>query len=168
MSSELSPASSETPTVWLSGVIQTFMSKLVMPVIGLAAVIGVPLWVYLTMGRISIRSDFQFIVWFALIATALLSWLTAHLQLVGYRGRELVVANYWREARIPFEQIEAVEPVWWYKGRLVRIRFNRRTPFSSVVYYMPKWGPLRAMFSAPEEELRRVVWTTGASKSRRF
>jgi hypothetical protein len=22
---------------------------------------------------------------------------------------------------------------------------------------MPKWGPLRAMFSAPEEELRRVI-----------
>lgn len=159
MSSKLSPASYETPTVWLSGVIQTFMSKLVMPVIGLAAVIGVPLWVYLTMGRISIRSDFQFIVWFALIATVLLAWLTAHLQLVGYRCRELVVANYWREARIPFEHIEAVEPVWWYKGRLVRIRFNRRTPFGSVVYYTPKWGPLRAMFSAPEEELRRVVWT---------
>ena len=159
MSSKLSPASFETPTVWLSGVIQTFMSKLVMPVIGLAAVIGVPLWVYLTMGRISIRSDFQFIVWFALIATVLLAWLTAHLQLVRYRGRELVVGNYWREARIPFEHIEAIDPVWWYKGRLVRIRFNRRTSFGSVVYYMPKWGPLRAMFSAPEEELRRVVWT---------
>jgi len=111
------------------------------------------------MGRISIRSDFQFIVWFVLIATVPLTWVTVHLQLVGYHDRELVVANYWREARIPFESVEAVEPVWWYKGRLVRIRFNRGTPFGSVIYYMPKWGPLRAAFSAPEQELRRILAT---------
>jgi hypothetical protein len=87
----------------------------------------VPVWVYITMGRISIRPDVRFIVWFALIATAPLAWVTVHLQLVGYRGRELLVANYWRQARISFEHVEhveAVEPVWWYKGRLVRVRFN--------------------------------------------
>jgi hypothetical protein len=147
----------ETRTVWLSGAIQTFFSKVVMPTLWMAILIGVPAWVYATMGRISVRSDAQFIVWFALIATVPLTWFTVHLQLVGYSGRELVVANYWREARIPFQQIEAVEPVWWYRGRLVRIRFDGRTPFGSTVYYMPKWGPLRAMFSAPEEELKRVI-----------
>ena len=157
MSGETLFASAEIETTWLSGAILTFLSKLVMPAIWLAALTGVPVWVYITMGRISIRPDFQLIVWFALIATVPLTWVTVHLQLVGYRGKELVVANYWREARIPFEHIEAVEPVWWYKGRLVRVRFNRRTPFGSVVYYMPKWGPLRAMFSAPEEELKRIV-----------
>ena len=68
-----------------------------------------------------------------------------------------MVANYWREARIPFERIAAVESVRWYKGRLVRIRFNRKTPFGSIVYYMPKWGPARAMYSAPEEQLRSVI-----------
>jgi hypothetical protein len=147
----------EARTIWLSGAIQTFFSKLVMPVVWLAILVGVPAWVYATMGRISIRPDFQIIVWFVLIATVPLTWFTVHLQLVGYSGRELVVANYWREARIPFQQIEAVEPVWWYRGRLVRIRFDGRTPFGSTVYYMPKWGPFRAMFSAPEEELRRVI-----------
>jgi hypothetical protein len=25
------------------------------------------------------------------------------------------------------------------------------------VYYLPKWGPLRGLFSKPEEELRRVL-----------
>lgn len=159
MSGETLSASPETETIWLSGTILTFLSKLVMPAIWLAVLTGVPVWVYITMGRISIRPDFQFIVWFALIATVPLAWVTVHLQLVGYRGKELVVANYWREARIPFEHVEAVEPVWWYKGRLVRVRFNRRTPFGSMIYYMPKWGPFRAMFSAPEQELKRIVAT---------
>ena len=144
-------------TVWVSGVITTFFSKVVMPTLWAAVLVGVPLWVYVTMGRISIRPDARFIVWFALIATVPLTWFTVHLQLVGYSGRELVVANYWREARIPFAHVEAVESVWWYRGRLVRVRFNRRTPFGTVVYYMPKWASLRALFSRPEEELRRVL-----------
>lgn len=148
-------------TIWLSGAIVTFMSKLVMPALWLAAMIGVPVWVYIKMGRISIRPDFQFVVWFALLATVFLAWVTVHLQLVGYRGSELVIANYWREARVPFNQVEAVERVWWYRGRLVRIRFNPPTPFGSTVYYMPKWGSLLGMFSAPEKKLRNIIGIAG-------
>jgi hypothetical protein len=152
----LSP-SAAAHTTWLSGAILTFLSKLVMPVIWLAVLTGVPAWVYITMGRISIAPAFQFIVWFALIATVPLAWVTVHLQLVGYCGRELVVANYWRQARIPFEHVAAVERVWWYRGRLVRIRFNRQTPFGTMLYYLPKWGPLSALFSSPEQDLRRLI-----------
>ena len=159
MSSEGNSAIAAAHTTWLSGAVLTFVSKLIMPVLWFAVLVGVPVWVYITTGRISIESDFEFIVWFVLIATVPLTWITVHLQLVGYQDRELVVANYWREARIPFQSVEAVEPVWWYKGRLVRIRFNCRTPFGSVVYYMPKWAPFRAVFSAPEQELRRVLAT---------
>jgi hypothetical protein len=157
MSGETSAPGAATRTTWLSGSILTFLSKAAMPVLWLAALIGVPVWAYITTGRISVEPGFQFIVWFALIATVPLTWITVHLQLVGYRGRELVVANYWREAGIPLEAVAAVEPVWWYKGRLVRIRFNCKTPFGSMVYYMPKWGPIRAVFSRPEEELRRII-----------
>jgi len=131
-----------------------------MPAVWLSILIGTPLWVYLTMGHISIRPDFRFIVGFVVIATVPLTWLTVHLQRVGYCDRELVVANYWRNARIPFEHIEAVESVWWYKGRLVRVRFNCETPFGSFVYYMPKWRPLFALSSAPEEELRDIISST--------
>ena len=159
MSSQTNSAIAAVHTTWLSGTVLTFVNKLIMPVLWFAVLVGVPVWVYISMGRISIRSDFQFIVWFVLIATVPLTWVTVHLQLVGYQDRELVVANYWREARIPFQSVEAVEPVWWYKGRLVRIRFNCRTPFGSLVYYMPKWGPLRAAFSAPEQELRKILAT---------
>lgn len=157
MSGDPFSVDAETNTTWLSGEILTFMSKLVMPVVWVAVMTGVPLWVYLTTGRIAIAPDFRFIVCFPLIATVPLAWVTVHLQLVGYRGRELVVSNYWREARIPFEHVGAVEPVWWYKGRLVRVRFNRQTPFGGMLYYMPKWGPLRALYSSPEEDLRRVL-----------
>jgi len=152
----MSPAV-EQRTVWLSGVITTFMSKVVMPTLWAGILIGVPVWVYASTGRLSVRSDFQFIVWFALIATVPLAWFTAHLQLVGYVGKELVIANYWREARLPLTAVSAVESVWWYRGRLVRVRFNRRTPFGSTVYYMPKWGAFRALYSRPEEELRAVI-----------
>jgi len=143
--------------IWLSGAIVTFFSKLVMPVLWFAILLGVPIWVYVTMGRISVKPDFQFVVWFALIATVPLTWVTIHTQLVGYQGTDLVVANYWRQARIPFKQVKAVEPVWWYKGRLLRIRFRGPTPFGSLVYYMPKWGAINAMFSSPEEELRSII-----------
>jgi len=152
-------AGGEERTIWLSGLVLTFLNKVVFPTLWFAVLFGVPAWVYLTAGRVSIRPDFQFIVWFFLIATVPLSWIAAHLQLVGYQSGELVVANYWREQRIPFACVEAVEPVWWYRGRLVRVRFNRSTPFGTFVYYMPKWGPMRAMFSSPEQELRRVLET---------
>ena len=147
----------ETQPVWLSGAIVTVFSKLVMPALWFAILVGVPAWVYLTVGRISIKPDFQFIVWFALIATVPLIWVTVHTQKVGYQGTDLLVANYWRGARIPLKHVEAVEPVWWYKGRLVRIRFSRPTPFGSLVYYLPKWGSFKAMLSSPEEDLRRIV-----------
>lgn len=157
MPGTVSSAQPEAPTIWLSGAILTFLNKLIFPAAWLAFIVGFPVWVYATMGRIHIAPGFEFIVWFVVIASVPLLWLTAHLQLVGYSGQELVVANYWREARIPFKDVQAVEPVWWFKGRLVRVRLAAGTPFGSIVYYMPKWGPLRAMFSAPEEELRRVI-----------
>jgi hypothetical protein len=145
-------------TQWLSGKFLTFLNKLVLPILWFAILLGVPLWVIATAGQISVASGFRFIVAFFLIATVPLTWLTFHLQRVGYSGRTLVIGNYLREARIPFEDVEAVEPVWWYRGRLVRIRFKSRTPFGSLVYYMPKWGPMRAMISQPEKDLQRLIW----------
>jgi hypothetical protein len=147
----------QSHTIWLSGAVLTFLNKLVFPIAWILLLAGIPLWVYVTVGHIRIAPGFEFIVWFALIATVPLLWLALHLQRVGYQGNELVVANYWRETRIPFKDVDAVEPVWWYKGRLVRVRFSRKTPFGSVIYYMPKWGPARAMFSSPEAELRRII-----------
>jgi hypothetical protein len=154
---QLSSVQVSSQPVWLSGAILTFLNKVVFPTLWLTVLAWVVIWAVVTDGKIAISRGFGFIVIFVLFSTVFLLWMTVHLQLVGYCGRELVIANYWREARIPFDQVAAVEPVWWYRGRLVRIRFHRPTPFGAFVYYLPKWGPLRAMFSKPEEELRRLL-----------
>ncbi len=146
---------------WLSGPILTLFNKLILPIVWFCFVIGLPAWVLATTGRISIASDFYFVAGFTAVATVLLSWFTVHLQLVGYQARHLLVANYWKKAAIPFEQVEAVESVWWYRGRLVRIRFSQPTPFGSIVYYLPKWAPFRGMFSSPEKELQSVLSNRG-------
>jgi hypothetical protein len=146
--------------IWLSGAILTLLNKIVFPVIWLTVVVEVPLWVLATKGRISITPGFGFIVLFVVVATVFIVWMTLHLQRVGYRGRNLLIANYWREALIPFDQVATVESVWWYRSRLVRIDFKGNTPFGTFVYYLPKWGPMRALFSKPEEELKKLIWPT--------
>jgi hypothetical protein len=143
--------------VWLSGTVVTFLNKLLFPALWLGILAGLLLAALLRTGHISLAPGFR---WFALLvvgATVLMLWVSARIQRVGYAGRDLVVANYWRETRVPFAQVEAVESVWWYRSRMVRVRFSPATPFGATVYYLPKWGGLRAMFSSPEEELRTIL-----------
>jgi hypothetical protein len=151
------PNNDADPPVWLSGTVVTFVNKLLFPALWVGILGGLVMAALIRNGHISIAPGFR---WFALLvvaSTVFVLWISAHIQRVGYAGTNLVVANYWREARIPFKSIEAVEPVWWYRGRMVRVRFSLATPFGKTVYYLPKWGGLRAMFSSPEEELKTVL-----------
>jgi len=158
------PAPETAPhTVWLSGAILTALNKLILPTVWVGALTGILLWAIYTTGSLAVAEGFRLIAALALGATAFALWLTWRVQKVGYRGRQLVVANYWREARIAFEDVEAVEPVWWYWGRLVRIRFRRETPFGDTVYYLPKWGPARCLFARPDQELRDILASTPAA-----
>ena len=157
----MTPSINGPQTVWLSGPIMTFLNKIVFPAIWAILLAGIPVFTYTLTGRFSVGSDFRFIGLFVILSVLPLGWLTAHLQNVGYRGRELVIKNYWREEAIRFEDIEAVEPVWWYRGRLVRVRLRRETQFGNLVYYMPKWAPLKTMFSHPERELREIIGSPG-------
>ncbi len=88
-------------------------------------------------------------------------WLCFRVQKVGYAGRELVVSNYLRTERIPFDSIEAVEPVWWNYRRMVRIRLRTQTSFGQTVYYIPKWAAFKCMWVAPEKELRELRELSG-------
>ena len=45
MAGETSPAGAGTRNTWLAGIILTFLSKAVMPVLWLAVLTGVPVWV---------------------------------------------------------------------------------------------------------------------------
>jgi hypothetical protein len=149
---------SQDRTVWLSGEFITLLNKLVFPAIWLALIIGVAGSAIVRTGHISIASGFRFIAVAFVAGTAFVLWLSMRLQRVGYAGKELVISNYWREARIPFEQVAAVEPVWWYRGRMVRVRFRSETPFGLVVYYLPKWGFIRCLVSSPDKELRDLIF----------
>jgi hypothetical protein len=148
---------SAEPTVWLSGEIITLFNKLLFPAVWLALICGTLLSVFVRTGHISIASDARFLAVLFLVGTAFMAWFSLRLQRVGYSGKELVISNYWREARIPFDQVEAVAPVWWYRGRLVRIQLRSQSPFGQVVYYLPKWGFIRCLWSSPDKELRELI-----------
>ncbi len=126
--------------IWVSGTVVTFLNKLLFPALWLSLLAGLILAALIRNGHISIAPGFR---WFAVLvvgATVFILWISARIQRVGYAGTDLVVANYWRETRVPFAQVEAVESVWWYRRRMVRVRFSPATPFGATVYYLPKWG----------------------------
>jgi hypothetical protein len=143
--------------VWISGGILTLLNKLVFPIIWFSLVAAILLFELVRTGGVFVPKGFGFISAFGGFMTWLSAWSMARLERIGYCGRELVISNYWREVRIPFEQVQAVEPVWWYQRRMVRIRLRSRTPFGDTVYYIPKWAALRCFYSRPDEELRELV-----------
>jgi hypothetical protein len=144
------------PVTWLSGEIVTLFNK-IGPILWLAAVVGGFFGIFLSTGRVFVAPAFRFLVAFVVVATALIFWLGLRIQRVGYAGRELAVSNYLRQERIPFHQVEAVEPVWWYYRRMVRIRLRSNTSFGQVVYYIPKWAAFRCLWVAPEKELQEIL-----------
>jgi hypothetical protein len=144
------------PVIWLSGEIVTFFNK-TGAVLWLAAVVGVFLRILLKTGHIFIAPAFRPLIAFVLLATAFTFWLSGHIQRVGYIERDLIVSNYLRQERIPFDQVEAAESVWWYFRRMVRIRLRSRTSFGQVVYYIPKWAAFKCLWVAPERELQDLL-----------
>jgi hypothetical protein len=157
-----SPAES---VVWLSGEFVTAVNK-VGPVLWVAGAAAAYWDLLLKTGYVFLgRALSPFLVVF-LAATIFMVWLCLRVQRVGYAGRELVVSNYLRTERIPFDSIDAVEPVWWNYRRMVRIRLQSKTSFGQVVYYIPKWAAFKCMWVAPEKELRELL--EGTSRYRSF
>ena len=75
----LSSAPDAGPPVWLSGTILTFLNKVVFPTLWLTVMAWIPIWVFVTRGRISISPGFGFIVLFAVASTVVMMWMTVHL-----------------------------------------------------------------------------------------
>lgn len=149
------------PVAWLSGEIVTFFNK-IGAVLWLAGVAGVALallGIFFKTGHMFIVPAFRPLIAFVLLATAFIVWLGGRVQRVGYIGRALIVSNYLRQERIPFDQVEAAEPVWWYFRRMVRIRLRSHTSFGQVVYYIPKWAAFKCLWVAPEKELQDLLET---------
>ncbi len=146
------------PVTWLSGEIVTLINKFG-AVIWLAVIVGALSGVFFKTGHLFVTPAFGPIVGFVVLATVFMFWLSARIQRVGYSGSDLIVSNYSRQERIPFDQVEAVEPVWWNYRRMVRIRLRSRTSFGQVVYYIPKWAAFKCLWVAPEKELRELLAT---------
>ena len=144
------------PVTWLSGGIVTVINK-AGPIVWIAAVIGALSAILLSTGHFLVSPDYRLLMAFLFLATVFMFWLSARIQRVGYAGRDLIVSNYLRQERIPFDQVEAVEPVWWNYRRMVRVRFRTHTSFGYVVYYIPKWAAFRCLWVAPEKELRELL-----------
>jgi hypothetical protein len=153
------------PVVWLSGAFVTAVNK-IGPIFWVAGAALAYADLFLKTGHLSFGGSLSpfLVVFFA--GTIFMVWLCFRVQKVGYAGRELVVSNYLRTERIPFDSIEAVEPVWWNYRRMVRIRFRSNTSFGQVVYYIPKWAAFKCMWVAPEKELRELL--EGTSRYRSF
>lgn len=162
VSSRYDTHASAKPVTWLSGEVVTFLNK-IGPVIWLAMTAGVLSGVLLKTGRLFIAPSFRLFGAFFLLATVFIFWLSVRLQRVGHAGRDLIVSNYLRQERIPFDQVEAVEQVWWYYRRMVRIRLRSNTSFGQVVYYIPKWAAFKCLWVAPDKELRELLATTRAN-----
>lgn len=143
---------------WLSGEIVTFFNK-IGALLWLAVVLGVPLVILLKTGHLFIAPAFRPFIVFVLLATAFILWLSGRIQRVGYTKHDLIVSNYSRQERIPFDQVETAEPVWWYYRRMVRIQLRSRTYFGQVVYYIPKWAAFKCLWGAPERELQNLLAT---------
>ena len=147
---------SAQPVTWLSGEIVTVINK-IGPILWIAAVIGAFSGILLKSGRFFVSPDYRFLMAFIFLATVFMFWLSARIQRVGYAGRDLIVSNYLRQERIPFDQVEAAEPVWWNYRRMVRVRFRTHTSFGYVVYYIPKWAAFKCLWVAPEKELQELL-----------
>ena len=155
------PASDDTRVpaqkiTWLSGEIVTFFNK-IGALLWLAVVVGVPLAILLRTGHLFITPAFRPFIAFVLLATAFILWLSGRIQRVGYTKHDLIVSNYSRQERIPFDQVETAEPVWWYYRRMVRIQLRSRTSFGQVVYYIPKWAGFKCLWGTPERELQNLL-----------
>ena len=150
------------PVTWLSGGIVTAVNK-IGPVLWLAAVVGAFSGILLKTGHFFIAPGFRPVIAFVFLATVFMFWLSARIQRVGYAGRDLIVSNYLRQERIPFDNVEAAEPVWWYYRRMVRVRMRTHTSFGYVVYYIPKWAAIKCFWVAPEKELQELLSTNPTS-----
>ena len=148
-------ASGQTIT-WLSGEIVTFVNK-IGPVIWIAATGGALFGILLGQGHLFVAPGFRLLAAFFAAATVFVFWLSLRVHRVGYAGCDLIVSNYLRQERIPFDQVEAVEPVWWNYRRMVRVRLRSNTSFGQVVYYIPKWAAFKCLWAAPEQELREIL-----------
>ncbi len=122
----------------------TFSAKFIFPAVwisgfGLAAVL---LW----SGSLHDRNNvlpppilkFVFLgMWIA--GSTFILWANAGLKRVRTDERQLLLSNYFREIRIPFNAVVDVRQNRWLNSRPITIHFRDETEFGDRVTFIPKW-----------------------------
>jgi len=157
VTNEGNASSRDGSTRWLSGAIVTPLNMYIFPFLWYALLLAALVYYTLHSGHFpDIRKLGLFGIWI-LAVTAFVAWVSSRTRRVGIEGGRLVVSTYFREVRVPFNHIGAVELVWWYWRRLVRVEFTGPNGFSETVYYIPPWAGIRALYSDPARELRSLI-----------
>jgi len=152
---------------WLCGAIVTPLNMFVFPALWYSALLAVLIYSWVLSGRLPDVRKLGFVGVFVLAITAFITIVSARTKRIGVVDGQLVVSNYWRTVYVPFRQVEAVELVWWYWRRLVRVRFRSSTAFGEVVYYLPPWAAITCFFADPAENLRDLMLKSLASRQTR-
>lgn len=141
---------------WLSGDIVTPLNMYVFPWLWYGLLLGGIAYFTLHYGHLPDIRKMGIFGIAPLALTVFVVWLSGRIKRVGLADGQLVISNYRKTIYVPFRQVEAVEGVWWYWRRLVRIRL-RPGEFGEVVYYIPKWAGLRWIVVDPARELREKI-----------
>ena len=154
------PNTPETDAVrihWLCGAIVTPLNMFVCPALWYAALLALLIYSWVLSGHPPDVRKLGFVGIFVLAITVFITFVSARIKRVGAADGHLVVSNYRRTICVPFRQVEAVELVWWYWRRLVRVRFRSGTALGDVVYYLPPWAGIRCFFVDPAQDLRELM-----------
>ena len=142
---------------WLSGEITTPLNMYLLPWIWYGTLAAGALYFTMHFGRFP---DLRRLGTFGIVLAALtvfVAWVSSQTKRVGVCDGQLVVSNYRKTILVPYRQVAAVENVWWYWRRTVRIRFRAPTEFGDLVYYIPAYAGLMMYFADPTEELRERI-----------
>ena len=120
---------------------QTFVMKYVFPTMWISGfgigTLGLFLGAYHGHNDASPDTKWQFLAaWIA--GTAFILWGCARLKRVRVDQSGLLVSNYLKEIRIPFDDIREVSENRWINIHPVTIYFRRSTPFGERVVFMPR------------------------------
>ncbi len=120
---------------------QTFVMKYIFPTMWISGfgigTLGLFLGAYHGHNDPSPDTKWQFLAaWIA--GTSFILWGCARLKRVRVDESGLLVSNYLKETRIPFDDIREVSENRWINIHPVTIHFRRSTPFGERVVFMPR------------------------------
>jgi hypothetical protein len=129
---------------------QTFSIKFIIPVIAIA-------FLTFALARFG-RDSWPTFLPFAALVGGCLYWYYARLKKVAIDADGLVISNYLRQVRVPWQNILEVSGSRWVNTRQIKVTFDRDIGFGTSSIFMPK---VRFLWPGQEhpiaQELRDLI-----------